>query len=143
MAAEPQYGSFFEGDSSVVDTETGPLRDIYNVIQAILQHTDLPETERPGMERRREVTVRLLHYDSGIKRNFAISYRSQIEAGYSALKMPIPDFSQLSRKQALGAVSAFSKHLSAASPEAAARLGLLLTKGLRDLDQKYIPITWI
>jgi len=143
LSAEPQFGSFFEGDISVVDTETGPLRDIYNFIQAILQHTDLPEAERPMMERRREVTVRLLHYDSSIKRNFAVNYRSQIEAGYSALKMPIPDFSQLSRKQALSAVSAFTKNLNAASPQAAAQLGLLLTKGLRDLDQQYIPITWI
>lgn len=143
MSAETQYGSFFEGDTAVVDTETGPLRDIYNVIQAILQHTDLPESERPGMERRREVTVRLLHYDTGIKRNFAINYRSQIEAGYSAVKMPIPDFSRLSRKQALSAVSSFAKNLNAGSPQAASQLGLLLTKGLRDLDQRYIPITWI
>lgn len=143
MSAEPQFGSFFEGDISVVDTEAGPLRDIYNVIQAILQHTDLPEAERPMMERRREVTVRLLHYDSSIKRNFAVNYRSQIEAGYSALQMPTPDFSQLSRKQALSAVSAFTKNLNAASPQASAQLGLLLTKGLRDLDQQYIPTTWI
>ncbi len=95
------------------------------------------------MEKRREVTVRLIHYDSKIKRNFAVNYRSQIEAGYSALKMPIPDFGQLSRKQALSAVSAFTKNLNVASPQAAARLGALLTKGLRDLDQQYIPITWI
>jgi hypothetical protein len=104
-AARATFDSYLRGDDIVTDTESGPLRDYYELLQAMLRHVDIRETERSTLAKRRDVTIRLLFYDKSVKASFAREYRSLIVAGYDAVGMPVPDFSRLSRKQALAAIT--------------------------------------
>lgn len=133
----------FNGDQLVVDTDAGPLRDYYNTVMALLNHVDLPPAERPTFEKKRDTTVRLLFYQKEIRVKFQQTYRSEIEAGYPALKMKAPNFATLDRKQALSAIEEFRVKAGERPPNAAARCLQLLTEGLRDLSPRVIPLSWV
>jgi hypothetical protein len=59
--------------------------------------------------------------------------------------MPVPDFSKLSRSDAMTQISLFEEKIknSDAPPAAAQSLLPLLSGGLRDLNSSIIPATWI
>lgn len=142
--AEPLYKDYFSGMKNVVDTQTGPLREYYNDVQAMLQHPDLPSGRMPALEARRDATIRLIYYDKSIKKNFANNKRQLIERGYRALGKPVPDFASLSRKDALTAIQVFERAIAGgAGPLDARNLLPHLTEGLRDLKATHIPSSWI
>jgi hypothetical protein len=145
-AGEPTYAGHFQGDHAVADTQNGPLRRYYNDVQAALQHTGLPAAERPALELRKEQTIRLLYFTKTVAPNFQKHHAASIAAGYSAVGMTPPDFSTLSRKDALAQIAAFEAkvgQLGASAPAAARSLLGPLTSGLRDLNPAAIPPTWI
>jgi len=142
-AARATFDSYLRGDVIVTDTGSGPLRDYYELLQAMLRHVDIRETERSTLAKRRDVTIRLIFYDKSVRAIFAREYRSLIVAGYDAVGMPVPDFSRLSRKQALAAITGFEEKADAKPSEAAERLRPYLVDGLVQLSDRYIPITWI
>jgi hypothetical protein len=142
---EPTFERFRTGQESVPDPQTGPLRDYYNQLQRLLQHPDLPAAERPALEARRDMTIRLLYYSKTVAPKFAEVHASTIRAGYEALGLPVPDFKTLSRADALAQVARFEQKLAATTPRppAAERLLPLLTTGLRDLHPSQIPEAWV
>ena len=142
-AARATFDSYFRGDEIVTDTGNGPLRDYYELLQAMLRHVDIRETEQSTLAKRRDVTIRLLFYDKSVKASFAREYRSPIVAGYDALGMPAPDFSRLSRKQALASITEFEEKADAKPIEAAEKLRPYLVEGLVQLSDRYIPVNWI
>lgn len=142
-AGNAEFDTYFEGDATVADPQTGPLRDYYNWLQEALRHTDLPGLERLTFEKRRDTTIRLLFYDAQIKGRFASTYRASITAGYSALGLAAPDFGRLSRKEAVAAVGTFESKADQKRLEAAEALRPLLVDGLLQLSPRYIPENWI
>lgn len=62
--AENTYQSFFLGDRVVTDHQSGPLRDYYDSIQALLLHRDLPADQRSYFDARAAVTIRLIYFDT-------------------------------------------------------------------------------
>ena len=141
---EPLYNDYFSGAREVVDTQTGPLREYYNHVQAMLQHPDLPGGRSLALKDRRDATIRLIYYNKSIKKNFASNNRLLIEKGYQAVSKPIPDFALLSRKDALIAIGVFERIIAGGMSHPDAR-NLLphLTEGLRDLKATHIPSSWI
>ena len=137
------FTDFFNGDQLVVDTDVCPLRDYYNTVMALLNHVDLTEAERPALEKKRDVTVRLIFYQKEIRAKFQQAYRAEIEAGYSALKLKAPNFATLDRKQALSAINEFRQNAGARPLAAVAQCLQLLTNGLRDLSSEIIPLNWV
>jgi hypothetical protein len=142
-AGEATFSAFFAGDSVVTDPQTGPLRDLYNDLQAMLRHPDLPPGEKPALERKRDVTIRLLYYDKTVKARFAFAYKPIIDGGYAALAIAAPNFGSLSRKAALVAIAQVAARAGANRAPAIVSLLQHLTEGLRDLGERYIPANWI
>lgn len=140
--AENTYQAFFVGDRVVTDHQSGPLRDYYDNIQALLLHEDLPADQRSHFEARAAITIRLIYFDN-IRGQFQATYARQIAAGYAAVGLPAPNFSAMDRKSALTSIAAFEAKLTESAPAAAAQLRPLLTDGLRALSSRYIPVTWI
>ncbi len=136
------FDEFFAGDQIVVDTDSGPLRDYYNTIQAFLNHPLLQAAERPALEKKRERTVRLIFYQKEIRKKFQQAYAREITTGFRALDLPVPNFASLDRKQAVAAIQAFQKK-AGTRPPAAAKECLRLIQGLYDLDPQIIPLNWI
>jgi len=137
------FTDFFNGDQLVVDTDACPLRDYYNTVMALLNHVDLAEAERPALEKKRDVTVRLIFYQKEIRAKFQRAYRAEIEAGYSSLKLEAPNFATLDRKQALSAINEFRQNAGARPLAAVAHCLQLLTNRLRDLSSEIIPLNWV
>ncbi len=137
------FTEFFNGDQLVVDTDVGPLRDYYNTVMALLNHVDLTEVERPALEKKRDVTVRLIFYQKEIRSKFQQAYRADIEAGHLALKLKAPNFAALDRKQALSAINEFRRNAGAPQLTAVAHCLHLLANGPRDLSPEIIPLNWV
>ncbi|MHC4829097.1 MAG: peptidoglycan-binding domain-containing protein [Planctomycetota bacterium] len=145
QSGQATYDSYFDGTEEVLDTQDGPLRDHYRLIQATLGHPDLPAGERAGLETQRDTTIRLIYFTATIGGRFQDTHGTAVSAGYQALGLPAPDFSSLTRKQALTEIAGFETALASANPKPAAATEVLalLTDGLRDLSTEHVPNTWV
>ena len=139
------WDAHLSGERPVANTQSGPLRDYYNSLQRLLQHPELPAAERPALEARRDRTIRLIYYSATVAPKFQQCYGDQIREGFRAVGMTPPDFTAMSRQDALAQIAAFENKLATTSPkpELAARLLPLLTEGLRDLNPSRIPDGWV
>lgn len=141
---EPVYELFESGELASDDPQTGALRDYYDALQALLSHPELPEDERVKLEERRDRTIRLLYYRKSVASHFTAEHWDAIRSGYAALGLTAPDFSSLSRRDAIASISAFvEKASSADAPDQARKLASLLERGLRDLQPDMIPEGWV
>jgi len=142
---DPATRPYFSGEQNVADTQSGPLRDSYRAIQRLLGSREVPASERPALEARRDATIRMIFYDAPVKGKFQEAYAAPIQVGFAAVGLPVPDFSKLSRKDALAKIEAFETALAARNPKPAAAQSLrsLLVDGLRDLKPAVIPNTWV
>ncbi|MHC4391123.1 MAG: peptidoglycan-binding domain-containing protein [Planctomycetota bacterium] len=140
-----EYAEYFSGAQDVQNTQYGPLRDRYRLVQELLGNPSTPTLDRPGLETQRDETIRLIFFDATIKGHFQNEYSDQISAGFEALGMDVPDFSQLSRGEALEQIDAFDAKLQTtlSKPAAALELAPLLTRGLKNLERAIIPNTWV
>ncbi|MBN2359761.1 MAG: hypothetical protein JXR83_09930 [Deltaproteobacteria bacterium] len=138
------FRSYFSGERVVENSQTGPLREYYNNVQALLQRSAVTGEQRRELESRRDQTIRTLFYTSNIAPRFQREYGSQIAAGYQALGLTPPDFGTMSRQQAVGAIENFRLHLDqSGSADPAAQRTLQLLNGLWNLDPRTIPNNWI
>lgn len=141
---EPVYELYESGDMKADDPQTGALRDYYDALQALLSHPDLPADERSKLEERRDRTIRLLYYTRSVASHFTREHWDVIRAGYTSLGLSAPDFSSLSRQDALASIHAFVEKANASdAPEQARKLASLLERGLRDLQPDVIPEGWV
>ncbi len=141
---EGTFERFFQGQENVTNAQQGPLRAYYNQLQALLQHPGLSNIERTELEARRDQTIRTLFYDSHIRGHFQEHYGDAIRDGYAALGLPAPNFSRLSREDALESIRAIRDHISGLrDTPAPARDMLYVLNGLWNLDAQTIPENWI
>lgn len=139
------FDRFFSGAEKVTDPQTGALRSHYNDVQRLLQHPELPASERPALEATRDTTIRLLYFSKTVSGNFQNAHAATIKSGFEAVGLTAPDFKGMSRGDALAKISEFEAKLAGTNPKpaAASRLLPLLTDGLRDLKASQIPETWV
>jgi hypothetical protein len=139
-----QFRNYFSGESVVDNPQSGPLREYYNNVQALLQRSAVTGDERRELESRRDQTIRTLFYTSNIAPRFQREYGSQIAAGYRALGATPPNFGTMSRLEAVGAVENFRLRMEqSGSTDPAAQRTLQLLNGLWNLDPRTIPNNWI
>ena len=133
---ESTFERFFNGQEEVTNTQAGPLRDYYNLLQRLVQHPELDGARATQLEARRDLTIRLLYF-SLCAGKFGDHYGRQLSEGYAEVGMAVPDFASLSRANALAAIEAFE-----AAGGGGAALDLL-QRGLRDMDNEVIPTNWV
>lgn len=138
------YDAFLSGEQTIENTQYGPVRDVYRVVQEMLGNTSLPASERPALEQMRDQSIRVIFYDHIVKKKFADAHGSTVSAGFQALGMTPPDLSTLSRKDALAQIAAFEAKLGSTSPRPAeAEAARPLLEGLRTLSREVIPNNWV
>ena len=136
---ESMYQRYLQGDEEVTDSQSGPLRDYYNLVQRLIQHPEVDNARADQLEMRRDQCIRLLYY-SLCATKFAEHYSSDLEEGYAEAGLPLPDFSTLSRREALAAIEALA---TAGGGSATGRALDLLQRGLRDMTNEVIPTNWV
>jgi hypothetical protein len=142
------FARFYMGYETVKDSHSGPLRTYYELVQDILQNKqskELPLEKRQSIEKLRDKAIRLLYYNKSISPNFQKNYSIEIKAGYEAIGKTAPDFSKLSRSEAILEITDFDNNVGQNddAPLAAKELLLLLKNGLKDLSREIVPDGWL
>ena len=141
---DPVFELYASGEMKVEDPQTGALRDYYDALQALLSHPDLPADERVKLEERRDQTIRILYYRATVASHFTTEHWDAIRSGYASMGKQAPDFSSLSRRDALASIETFVEQARVAeAPQPARELASLLERGLRDLKPDVIPEGWV
>jgi hypothetical protein len=133
------FDSHFRGDVEVTDTQAGPLRQYYNLVQRCLSHRDATGATAAELGERRDTTIRLIFFKL-VSGKFQSAYQAQLQAGYKGANQTLPDFTKLGRK---GTLDAIAKLEAAGGDSATAKALDLLKGGLRDLRTDLIPTSWV
>ena len=133
------------GGLEVPEPQQGPLRDFYTQLCTLLRHPELPAEERPLLEAQRDRALRLLYFQTNVVGHFAREHAQALQQGYASLGLSAPDFSELTRREALWQVEAFSERAAHTQPlpEPARTLLPLLVRGLRNLEPAFVPDAWL
>jgi LysM repeat protein len=110
-----QYDAALNGQSDIGDPTTGPVRQFYTDVQHLLQRSDLPAEEKPALTELKDQAIRLVFYGQ-VAGKFNQAHAAEIQQGFQAMGLPVPDFSKLSRADAVKAIDAFQ---AAIAPPAA------------------------
>lgn len=133
------YLDQFEG-SAPIDLN---LHTHYSVIQYLLMHPELGADERPTLEAERGIVLRMRYYRR-ISQRFASEYRTQIDAAYTAVERPVPNFTSLSRAKLKEEMAGFKAALEAKADTTAQQFYDTHLTGLWTLtDGTVIPTSWI
>lgn len=138
---EGTFQRFYTGQEEVANSQTGPLRDYYNLVQRVLSHPETPSARVAELQTRRDQTIRLLYWGV-VRGKFANGYSSQLSAGYSAAGLPQPDFSGLTRGEFMNELTVFERSAQDSS-DSAVQEALRLLQGLGTMDSDIIPTTWV
>jgi len=136
--------AFQSGETAVESSQTGPLREHYNNIQRLLGRNDLPAAERTEMEHERDQVIRLLYFKN-VGTMFQTTYKSEINSAFQSVGLTAPDFSTLSRKDAIAKVNELEAKLNA-TPSASAATKSFATRlhaAIIDLAPAQVPAAWL
>ncbi len=138
---EGVFERFSSGQEEVANSQTGPLRDYYNLVQRVLSHPETTSSRAAELSTRRDQTIRLLYWGV-VRGKFANGYGAQMTAGYSAAGIPQPDFAGLTRGEFMNELTVFARSAEENS-DSAVQEALRLLQGLADMDSEIIPTTWV
>ncbi|MEC7949383.1 MAG: hypothetical protein VX265_17580 [Myxococcota bacterium] len=136
---ESMFQSYFNGDEEVETPQSGPLRSYYGIVQRALSHRELESGRVAGLEKRRDVTIRLLYFKL-VSGKFGSHYGNQLSEGAAAAGLTVPALGEIGRKEALAFIDAME---AAGGDSATAAAVDLMKRGLRDLDNDVIPTSWV
>jgi hypothetical protein len=136
--------AFVSGETPVESAQTGPLREHYNNVQRLLSRSDLPAADRPALEQERDLVIRVLYWKN-VGTMFQQTYSTDIAQAFGEAGLPAPNFSQLSRKDALAKVAELEAKVQA-NPATSARTKAFVTRmhsALVDLAPSAVPAAWL
>ncbi len=134
-AQDGLFQRYLTGEEPVTDSQTGPLRDYYGLVQRALSQPDLPNGRVTELEQRRDQTIRLLYWDT-IRERFADGYSAVLSAGYAKRGEQAFHFAGATRAAAL----AEARRLEA---DGADQELLALVSGLASLDNDVVLTRWV
>lgn len=146
------------GELESENPQRGPLYEIYNSLQRLRGSAESKDAaaDYDGMIAR---TLKLRFYQN-VSDNFQKTFGPELEAAYKELGLPMPDFSKLSRREAVKEIekfqAAFDEKQTSESSEveggmipkpaamsAATERARLLLDGFKDMSPSFFGATWI
>jgi hypothetical protein len=138
------YNDALNGTSDIGDPTTGPVRQFYTAAQHLLQRSDFPADEKAALTAQKDQAIRLVFYGQ-VAGKFNQTNAAAISDAYKAFNIPVPDFSKLSRTDALKVMNDYQTALTAAgdaAPQQAKDFGRVLSD-FKDLKSNVIPESWV
>jgi len=134
QADDARFGEYFDGTRADPSPHGGWLEAYYDRVLAAAARPDVTGVDHVGMNTRRQQALRLRFWPD-LAKNFWAKHGPVITKGYGT--GAVPNYPNLSRKDALKAISDFAAISTAADPDKAAAAALL--DGLKNLDPVLIP----
>lgn len=134
-ADDAHFQEYFDGTRADRGPHGGWLEAYYGRVFAAARRADVTGADRDEMEQKRQRALLLRFWSETVTKNFWARYGATITKGYGSAA--VPDYANLSRKDALAAIAAFDASSTAAAADKSAAATLL--QGLRTLDPKIIP----
>ncbi len=143
-----QYFSFANGerDLPTQDVDGSPVRDLYEQLQQRTGNLSADDPNTDALTDLKDRTLKLRKYDT-VSDNFQKTFGSEISSAYQELGLTPPDFSDLSRSEALEKITEFTKTLSEnvefkdRTPAHSRTMTLLA--GFKDLSPALMSSEWI
>ncbi len=134
------FGQLWGGD--IQSGPWGQARKPYETYRELSYRPELSKQEQTIMRAKADVLLRIRFYET-VRTELVNEHGPQVRDAFESLGLPVPDFTRLSRKEAVVAIQAFEAKARATSPlpEAAAKAEKLLV-GFRKLDPAVIPSAW-
>jgi len=130
--ADKWFEHYFNGWLESAPGPSSRLYDDYQLFQVALSRPDMPEAAKAPYQTKSDQAVRLRFY-AEVRTRFQEHYAKEIAEGF--VGAGAPDFSKLSRKDALAVIDGYF----AKNPTG--KLAPMLL-GLKNLDPAVIPLTW-
>jgi hypothetical protein len=142
-SADAGFDRLVSGATEIHRPDQQPASDDYATYRQLSRHPQASAETRRECAERADKLLRIRYYDGGVRGNFQRAHATAIADGYRALGLRAPDFSSLSREQAVAEIARYDAVLATlTSAPAQARSLATVLAGLRDLDAKAIPETW-
>lgn len=123
---------------------TEVLRHAYETAFALSGRPDITETQKAVALEGAERSLRLLAYDNHIRHAVVHAHGETIKAGYEAAGLSVPNFSELSRKEALEAIDALLERERSMAPSPKIREAAQVLKDtLVLLKPEHVPTLWL
>ena len=132
---------FDSGAKDSVDPDSGDLKMFYDTIQLALGNPDVKGADRDWVQQQKDKVLRLRYYHA-MRQHFGQAYANDLKAGYAEVGIPMPDYSQLSRKDALAQIQQFLARAQGHSSPSVTRCAQLL-EGLKDLSPSVLLFQWV
>jgi hypothetical protein len=140
VAGDPIFNDYFTGKKVASSPSEADLREHYNNVRDLVQHSDVKEPEKGQMKLRRDQTLLLLYWSKSVAPGFAKANKLLIEDGYQeAGEKKVPDYGAMDRKAALAEIDRFLKATDTSTSARVKELRAALIK-LRDLDLSNMPL---
>ena len=129
----------------ITDPHTGPVRQYYSWLVRLTQHKELPEDERAFWNEKKNQAIRLLYFSDTVTPAFARHFGKQLATGYAKMGLKVPNLARMSRAAALKEINGFNAKLqkNPNAPSDSQQVGVLLERGLKELDPSLIPDGWV
>ena len=140
VRADRVYEQLRNGD--IASGPWGQAKEPYETYRELSYRPELSAQEKAIMAAKAEVLLRV-RFHATVSSELVTEHGGTIRGAYESLGLPVPDFTQLSRKEAMDAIGVFEAKARARSPlPAAAAKARAILKGLRELDPAVIPSAW-
>jgi hypothetical protein len=134
-ADDARFQEYFDGTRFDRGPHGGWLESYYGRVFAAARRPDVTGADHDEMEQKRQRALLLRFWSHSVAKNFWAQYGRIITKGYGTTT--VPDYANLSRKDALKAIADFPASSTAAASDKSAAASLL--DGLKTLDPKIIP----
>ncbi|MDF2695388.1 MAG: hypothetical protein K0S65_3771 [Labilithrix sp.] len=140
VGADAIFGQLWGGQ--IQSGPWGQARVPYETYRELSNWPSLSLQEKDIMKAKADVLLRIRYYE-GVRSEIVKEHGESIRSAYQSLGMAAPDFTRLSRKEAVESLRAFEERArsTTALSEAAAKAAPLL-RGFRELDPKHVPDRW-
>lgn len=133
--ADARFDDHVSGRTAVHDPHEHAIHDDYATYQRLAARGDTQAGERAA------TLLRVRFYEKSVRSEFAAAYGEQVGVAFTALGLPVPDFSKLSRQEALATIERF-RAAAGAPPRADVAGAWIVLDRFRSLDPALVSSRW-
>lgn len=134
--ADARFDDYVSGKIRVTDPHEDAVHDDYATYHRLAARGDTAAGVRA------ELLLRARFYEKSVRGEFAARYGDQVGDAYRALGLPAPDFSKLTRAEALSSIERFQNAAGAPPRPDVAGAWTVLDR-LRALNPSFVRTDWI